>query len=330
MAPNEGDGVATYLEAIRQALWEEMERDPRVFLMGEDIGEYGGAFKVTEGFLERFGAERIVDTPIVESGMVGAAAGAALMGQRPVVEMQFIDFIANAFDQLVNFVAKSHWRWGQPMPLVVRGPCGAGVRGGPFHSQSPEGWFHHVPGLKIVQPATAYDAKGLLKAAIRDPDPVLYLEHKMLYRRTKGELPAEDYEVPIGKAEVRRQGSDITIVTYGAMLHRSLEAAEKLAADGVEAEVVDLRTLLPLDDTTVMESVRRTSKVVIVHEDTLTGGIGAEIAARIADSGFEHLDGPVRRVASRDCAVPFSAPLEDAFMPQVEDIQRACGELVAY
>lgn len=322
--------LVTYLEAIRQALWEELERDPRVFLMGEDIGEYGGAFKVTEGFLERFGPDRIIDTPIVESGIVGAAAGAALMGQRPVVEMQFIDFIANAFNQLVNFVAKNHWRWGEPLPLVVRGPAGGGVRGGPFHSQNPEGFFAHVPGLKIVQPATAYDAKGLLKAAIRDPDPVLYLEHKFLYRRIKEDLPAEDYTVPIGEAIVRRPGKDLTVITYGAMLHVSLRAAEELAGRGIEAEVIDLRTLQPLDRRTVIASVQRTSKAVIVHEDTLTGGIGGEIAAILADVAFEHLDGPIRRVASKDCGVPFSAPLEDAFMPQVEDIVTACSELAAY
>ncbi len=320
----------TYLEAIRQALWEEMESDPRVFLMGEDVGEYGGAFKLTEGFLEHFGADRVIDTPIVESGLVGAAAGAALMGQRPIVEMQFIDFIANGFDQLVNFVAKSHWRWGQPMPLVVRGPSGGGVRGGPFHSQNPEGWFQHVPGLKVVQPSTAYDAKGLLKAAIRDPDPVLYLEHKMLYRRVKEELPGEDYEVPLGKAVVRRAGSDLTLVTYGAMVHRCLEAASRLADKGVDAEVLDLRTLLPLDEETVLESVSRTNKVVIVHEDTRTGGVGAEVSARLAESAFEYLDGPILRVASRDCGVPYSAPLEDAFLPQVDDILNACDQLAAY
>ncbi len=320
----------TYLEAIRQALWEEMESDPRVFLMGEDVGEYGGAFKLTEGFLEHFGADRVIDTPIVESGLVGAAAGAALMGQRPIVEMQFIDFIANGFDQLVNFVAKSHWRWGQPMPLVVRGPSGGGVRGGPFHSQNPEGWFQHVPGLKVVQPSTAYDAKGLLKAAIRDPDPVLYLEHKMLYRRVKEELPGEDYEVPLGKAVVRRAGSDLTLVTYGAMVHRCLEAADRLADKGVDAEVLDLRTLLPLDEETVLESVSRTNKVVIVHEDTRTGGVGAEVSARLAESAFEYLDGPILRVASRDCGVPYSAPLEDAFLPQVDDILNACDQLAAY
>jgi 2-oxoisovalerate dehydrogenase E1 component beta subunit len=322
--------LTTYLEAIRQALWEEMEADPRVFLMGEDIGEYGGAFKLTDGFLSHFGADRVIDTPIVESGLVGSAAGAALMGQRPVVEMQFIDFIANAFDQLVNFVAKSHWRWGQPMPLVVRGPSGGGVRGGPFHSQNPEGWFAHVPGLKIVQPSTAYDAKGLLKAAIRDPDPVLYLEHKLLYRRIKEDLPDTDYEVPIGKAVVRRPGKDLSILTYGAMVHRSLEAAEALAQQGIAAEVVDLRTLLPLDQATVFESVQRTNKAVIVHEDTFTGGVGAEVAALLAQSAFEHLDGPIVRLAARDCGVPYSAPLEDAFLPQVPDIVRTCAELVSY
>ena len=322
--------LTTYLEAIRQALWEEMEADPRVFLMGEDIGEYGGAFKLTDGFLAHFGADRVIDTPIVESGLVGSAAGAALMGQRPVVEMQFIDFIANAFDQLVNFVAKSHWRWGQPMPLVVRGPSGGGVRGGPFHSQNPEGWFAHVPGLKIVQPSTAYDAKGLLKAAIRDPDPVLYLEHKLLYRRIKEDLPDADYEVPIGKAVVRRPGKDLSILTYGAMVHRALEAAEALAQQGIAAEVVDLRTLLPLDHATVFDSVQRTNKAVIVHEDTLTGGVGAEVAALLAQSAFEHLDGPIVRLAARDCGVPYSAPLEDAFLPQVPDIVRTCAELVSY
>ena len=320
----------TYIEAIRQALWEEMERDPTVFLMGEDIGEYGGAFKVTEGFLQHFGPERVLDTPIAESGMMGAAAGAALMGMRPVLEMQFIDFLANAFDQLVNFAAKNHWRMGQPLPMVVRGPSGGGVRAGPFHSQNPEGWLQHVPGLKVVQPATAYDAKGLLKAAIRDPDPVLYLEHKMLYRRIKEELPAEDYEVPIGKAAIRRSGEDVSLLTYGAMVHRCLEAAAQLEERGVQAEVVDLRTLLPLDHRTVLDSVQRTSKAVIVHEDTRTGGVGAEVSALLAESAFEFLDGPIVRVTARDCGVPYSAPLEDAFLPQLDDIVRACEELAAY
>jgi len=320
----------TYLEAVRQALSEEMERDERVFLMGEDIGEYGGAFKVTAGFLERFGTERVIDTPIAESGIVGAAAGAALMGQRPVVEMQFIDFLANAFDQLVNFVAKTHWRWGEPMPLVIRGPAGGGVRGGPFHSQSPEGFLNHCPGLKIVQPSTVYDAKGLLKAAIRDPDPVVFLEHKFLYRRIKEELPTEDYTVPLGRAAVRRSGRDLTLLSYGAMVHSCLEVAQTLASEGVEAEVIDLRTLHPLDEATIFESVQRTGKAVIVHEDQRTGGIGGEIAALLSEKCFEYLDGPVLRVASEDCGVPYSAPLEDAFLPQVGDIRTACMTLATY
>jgi 2-oxoisovalerate dehydrogenase E1 component beta subunit len=308
-----------------------MERDPRVFLIGEDVGEYGGAFKLTEGFLEHFGAARVVDTPIAESGIVGAACGAAMWGQRPVAEMQFIDFIANAFDQLVNFVAKNYWRWGVPVPMVVRGPAGGGVRGGPYHSQNPEAFFAHVPGLKIVQPATAYDAKGLLKSAIRDPNPVIYLEHKFLYRRVKEDLPPGDWVVPIGPAEIRRPGRDLTILTYGAMLQKSLEAADELDKEGVQAEVIDLRTLAPLDDATILESVRRTSKLVIVHEDTQTGGLGAEIAARVCEMAFEHLDGPVRRVAAKDApGVPFSGPLEDAFLPQTPDILNACRELAAY
>jgi 2-oxoisovalerate dehydrogenase E1 component beta subunit len=320
----------TYLEAVRQALAEEMERDERVFLMGEDIGEYGGAFKVTAGFLERFGADRVIDTPIVESGIIGAAAGAALMGQRPVVEMQFIDFLANGFDQLVNYVAKTHWRWGEPMPLVVRGPAGGGVRGGPFHSQSPEGFLTHCPGLKIVQPSTVADAKGLLKAAIRDADPVVYLEHKFLYRRIKEELSEEDVVVPIGRAAIRRNGSDLTLVSYGAMVHSCLRVAETLAQEGVDAEVIDLRTLLPLDEETILDSVQRTGKVVIVHEDQRTGGLGGEIAAILGEKCFEYLDGPIVRVASEDCGVPYSAPLEDAFLPQDGDIQKACMQLASY
>jgi 2-oxoisovalerate dehydrogenase E1 component beta subunit len=321
----------TYLEAIRQALWEEMERDPRVFLIGEDIGEYGGAFKLTEGFLDRFGPLRVIDTPIAESGIVGVACGAAMWGMHPVVEMQFIDFIANAFDQLVNFAAKNYWRAGVPVPMVIRGPAGAGVRGGPFHSQNVEAWFFHVPGIKIVQPATAYDAKGLLKAAIRDANPVLYLEHKLLYRRVKEDLPPGDWIVPLGAAAVRRPGRDVTLVTYGAQVHKCLEAAAALAREGVEAEVIDLRTLAPLDFDTILDSVRRTSKLCVVHEDNLTGGIGAEIAARVADAAFEWLDGPVQRVAGRDApGVPFSAPLEDAYLPQTQHIVHACRTLAAY
>jgi 2-oxoisovalerate dehydrogenase E1 component beta subunit len=322
---------ATYLEAIRQALWEEMERDPAIFLMGEDIGEYGGAFKVTDGFQEHFGAARVVDTPIAESGIVGVAAGAAMLGRLPVVEIQFIDFIAVAFNQLANFIAKNYWRWGVPLPMVIRGPAGAGVRGGAYHSQSVEAFFAHLPGLKVVQPATAYDAKGLLKAAIRDPNPVIYLEHKLLYRRIKEDLPPGDWTVPIGVAAVRRPGRDLTLVSYGAMLHKCLEAATALAAEGVEAEVIDLRTLAPLDRDTIVDSVRRTAKLVIVHEDTLTGGLGGEISASITEAAFEYLDGPVRRVAACDIpGVPFSAPLEDAYLPQTKDILAACRELAAY
>jgi len=321
----------TYLEAIRQALWEEMERDPRVFLIGEDIGEYGGAFKVTDGFYKHFGAARVVDTPIAESGIVGVACGAAMWGQRPVAEIQFIDFIANAFDQLVNFVAKNYWRWGVPCPMVVRGPSGGGVRGGPYHSQNPESYFMHVPGIKIVQPSTAYDAKGLLKAAIRDPNPVLYLEHKYLYRRIKEDVPPGDWIVPIGPAAIRRKGRDVTIVTYGAMVHKSLEAAVELEKEGVEVEIVDIRTLVPLDKETILESVKRTSKLVIVHEDNLTGGIGGEISAIVSEAAFEWLDGPIRRVAAKDAAgIPFAGPLEDAYLPQTADIVRACRELAAY
>src|SRR6266849_1998137 len=239
--------LTTYVEAIRQGIWEEMEKDERVFVLGEDVGAYGGAFKVTAGMLERFGEWRIIDTPISESGIVGAAIGAALMGMRPVAEMQFADFIACAFDQITNFAAKCRYRWGAGVPIVIRGPSGGGVHGGPFHSQNPEMYFVHTPGLKVVAPATAHDAKGLIKAAIRDDDPVIYLEHKYLYRRVKEELPTEDYIVPIGRAAVRREGRDLSIITYAAMVYVALEAAETLATEGIEAEVIDLRTVSPLD-----------------------------------------------------------------------------------
>ena len=286
----------TYLEAIREGLWEEMERDPNVFLIGEDIGAYGGAFKVTAGFFERFGARRVVDTPISEAAIVGAAIGAGLMGLRPVAEMQFADFISCGFDQIVNFAAKCRYRWNASVPMVVRAPSGGGVHGGPFHSQNPEMWFVRTPGLKVVAPATAYDAKGLIKSAIRDNDPVLFFEHKALYRRIKEDLPSEEYTVPIGKARVVREGKDLTIVTYGAMVWVALEAAVTLAEEGASVEVVDLRTLLPLDRETVCESVRKTSKVLLLHEDTRTGGMAGELAASISESVFEHLDGPIVRV----------------------------------
>jgi len=310
----------TYLEAIREGLWEEMERDPNVFCIGEDIGEYGGAFKVTDGFLQHFGARRIVDTPISEGAIVGASIGAGLMGLRPVAEMQFADFISCGFDQIVNFAAKCRYRWGASVPIVIRAPSGGGVHGGPFHSQNPEMWFVRTPGLKVVCPATAYDAKGLIKAAIRDNDPVLFFEHKGLYRKIKEDLPQEDYTVPIGKAKVVREGRHLTIVTYGAMVWTALEAADKLAAESASVEVVDLRTLVPLDRETVCASARKTSKVLLLHEDTRTGGMAGELAATLTESVFEYLDAPIVRVTAPDTPVPYSPPLEEAFLPNVDKV----------
>ena len=320
----------TYLEAISQALDEEMGRDERVFLMGEDIGAYGGAFKITEGFLQKYGGQRVLDTPLAESGIVGAAIGAAMMGLRPVVEMQFADFISCAFDQIIEVAAKNHYRWNAPVPLVIRAPFGGGVHGGPFHSECPEGWFFHSPGLKLVAPSTPYDAKGLLKAAIRDPNPVIYFEHKFLYRRIKAVLPTEDYIVPIGKAEVKRTGSSISVITYGAMVHLALEAATLLERENIQLEVVDLRTLIPLDKETIYESVRKTSKAIMLHEDNKTGGIGAEIAALLAEECFDYLDGPVLRVAAPDTPVPFSTPMEEFFLPKASDVVAAARVLAAY
>jgi 2-oxoisovalerate dehydrogenase E1 component beta subunit len=320
----------TMVEAIREALDEEMQRDPSVVLIGEDIGVYGGAFKATEGLLAKYGWERVIDTPISETAVIGAAVGMSYQGLRPVAEMQFIDFIACCFNQMTNFVAKSHYRWGGPVPMVVRGPCGGGVHGGPFHSQNPEMWFVHTPGLKVVYPSTAYDAKGLLKSAIRDNNPVLFLEHKFLYRRVKDELPAEDYTLPLGKLAVRRPGRDLTIATYGAMALHSLDAAEELAKEGIEAEVLDLRTLAPLDRQGIIDSVRKTNKLLVVHEDVRSGGIAGEIAATVNEQAFEDLDGPILRVTSLDTPVPFSPPLEERFLPQVADITRAARELARY
>jgi 2-oxoisovalerate dehydrogenase E1 component beta subunit len=323
----------TFLEAIRDGIREEMERDPSVFLMGEDIGRYGGAFRVTEGMLERFGPMRVIDTPISEIGFTGAAAGAAHMGMRPVVEMQFIDFVSTAYDVITNYIATSRYRGSGPQPLVIRGPSGGGVRGGPFHSQNPEAAFFHTPGLKIVYPATAYDAKGLIKAAIRDDDPVLFFEHKWLYRRPQSRevLPAEEYVVPLGKARIHRDGADLTIVTYAAMVHTSLEAAERLEReDGLSVEVLDLRTLLPLDEEAIVGSVKKTNRVLIVHEDTRTGGIAGEIAMRISEHAFEWLDAPILRVTALDTPIPFSPPLEDYFLPQVEDVITAARYVVGY
>jgi 2-oxoisovalerate dehydrogenase E1 component beta subunit len=323
--------LTTYLEAIRQGIEEEMTRDESVFLLGEDIGEYGGAFKVTDGMLKRFGESRVIDTPIAEGAIVGAAIGAALMGMRPVAEMQFIDFIACAFDQITNFAAKSRYRWGGGVPIVIRGPAGGGVRGGPFHSQNPEMYFVHTPGLKVVAPSTAYDAKGLIKAAIRDDDPVIYLEHKFLYRRIKEELPEEDFVVPIGKAAIRRPGSDLSILSYGAMVYPAMEAAELLASErGIEAEVIDLRSLLPLDRDAIVKTARKTGKVMVVHEDTRTGGIAGEISAIINEEAFDYLDGPVLRVTSPDTPVPYSPPLEKFFLPNKDKILDAARRLADY
>lgn len=322
----------TYLEALRQGLWEEMERDERVFILGEDIGIYGGAFKVTEGFYQHFGPERVIDTPISEAAIVGAAAGAAHMGLRPVAEMQFMDFIACAYDILTNYVATARYRAGLSTPIVVRGPCGGYVRGGPFHSQIPEAAFFHTPGLKLVCPATARDAKGLIKAAIRDEDPVIYFEHKYLYRRIKEDLPeGEEILTPIGKARVAREGKDLTIVTWSAMVWKSLEAAEEIErTDGASIEVIDLRSLIPMDDQAIMESVKKTNKVLIVHEDTRTGGVAGEITARINEQAFEYLDGPIMRVTAHDTPLPYAPVLEDFVLPQTADIVNAARWLLNY
>jgi 2-oxoisovalerate dehydrogenase E1 component beta subunit len=320
----------TYLEAIRQGLWEEMERDGRVFILGEDVGAYGGAFKVTRGMLEAFGPDRVLDTPISESAIVGAAIGAALTGLRPVAEMQFIDFIACAFNMITNFAAKHRYRIGIGVPMVIRGPAGGGVHAGPFHSSKVESYFAHTPGLKIVQPSTAHDAKGLIKAAVRDPDPVLFFEHKFLYRRIKEELPAGDYVVPIGSAVRRTEGRDLAILTYGAMVHTALEAARTLAGEGVETEVVDLRTLLPLDRETILESVAKCGKVILLHEATRTGGLGGELAAILSEEAFEYLDGPIVRITAPDTPVPYSPPLEEAFLPGRKAVEAAARQLLAY
>jgi len=320
----------TMLEAIRSALFEEMERDPAVVALGEDIGVYGGAFKVTEGLLAKFGHERVIDTPVSETAIVGAACGMSYLGLRPVVEMQFIDFIACCFNQVTNFVAKSHYLWGAPVPMVIRGPSGGGVHGGPFHSANPEMYFVHTPGLKVVYPSTAYDAKGLLKSAIRDNNPVLFFEHKFLYRRIKEEIPEDEFTVPLGKAVVRRSGNDMTIISYAAMAHVALEAAEALAQQGIDAEVIDLRTLLPLDRETILASVKKTNKLLIVHEDTRTGGIAGEIAAIVCENAFHDLDGPIARVTALDTPVPYAPPLEEWFLPNKEKVVAAATELAKY
>src|SRR5213593_4127906 len=318
----------TYLQAISDGLRTEMRRDKRVFLIGEDVGVYGGAFKVTLGFQEEFGPWRVIDAPLSETAIVSGCTGAAIMGMRPVAEMQFADFISCAWDSLVTVAAKQRYRAGTPAPIVVRLPSGGGFSGGPFHSQNPESSFAHIPGLKIVCPATPEDAKGLLEKAIDDPNPVLYFEHKHLYRRIKGEVPDGEHTVEFGKARIHREGSDLSIITYGAMVYTAEEAATAVAErDGTSAEIVDLRTITPWDRQAVLDSVAKTSKVIVLHEDTHTSGFGAEIAATIAEEAFEDLDGPVARVTAPDTPVPFSPPLEKAFLPQVEDVAAAIERL---
>jgi len=328
----ERGGQATLVEAIRQGIWEEMERDPTVFVIGEDVGAYGGAFKVTDGLLDQFGKGRVIDTPISEAAIVGAACGAGLMGMKAVAEFQFIDFISAGFDLLTNYAAKCRYRWGANIPAVFRGPCGSGVRSGPFHSLNAEAFFLNTAGLKIVEPSTAYDAKGLIKAAIRDPDPVLFFEHKKLYRlpRLREELPPDDYTVEIGKARTAREGRDLTIITFGAMVLTALDAAEELEKEGLDVEVIDLRTLAPLDKPAILASVKKTNRVIVLHEASRTGGIGGEIAAIIAEEAFEWLDAPVLRVASLDTPVPYSPPLEDYYLPQTKDVLDAARKLAAY
>jgi pyruvate/2-oxoglutarate/acetoin dehydrogenase E1 component len=317
----------TYLEAISDGLREEMRRDESVFCLGEDIGAFGGAFKVTDGFIEEFGADRVLDMPLAENLIVGAATGAAIEGMKPVIEMQFADFISCGFDQLVNVAAKMHYRQGVAVPIVVRLPSGGGFSGGAFHSQNPEAWFVHTPGLKVVAPATAADAKGLLVSAIRDPNPVCYLEHKGLYRHIKGEVPEGEHTVPLGEARVARQGDELSVIAYGSAVHLATQAAEQLEED---IEVLDLRTLSPLDTDAILATARKTGKVLVAHEATQSCGVGGEVAALISEHAFEDLDAPVRRLTTPDVPIPFSPPLEQHVLPQLDDMKEACRELLAY
>ncbi|MFA6540075.1 MAG: alpha-ketoacid dehydrogenase subunit beta [Bacteroidota bacterium] len=323
--------IITYIEAISKGLWEEMERDSSVFLLGEDIGEFGGAFKVTKGFLKHFGPDRVIDTVLAETAIVGAATGAAVVGMRPVAEIQFSDFVTTCFSQLVNNTASISYRWHLPCPMVVRLPSGAGIHGGPFHSRNPEAWFFHQPGFKIVAPSTPYDAKGLIKAAVRDNNPVLYFEHKRLYRHIKAEVPDSEYVIEIGKGDIKREGSDISVITYGSMVHTALEAAEILQTkNNVSVEVVDLRSLMPLDTDLIYASVRKTGKVLIAHEDNITGGIGGEIAALISDHCFQSLDAPIKRIGAIDTPTPFSPTLEEYFLPNTNKVTAVLQELAAF
>ncbi len=320
----------TYLEAIRQGMWDEMEQDERVFLLGQDVGTYGGAFRVTAGFLDHFGPKRVIDTPISESGMVGAAIGASMMGLRPIVEMQFIDFISCAYNQIINFAATCRYRWGQNVPIVVRGPSGGNIHGSAFHSQNPESYFQHTPGLKIVAPSSAVDAKGLIRAAIRDLNPVLFFEHKYLYRRIKEEVPAGDWIVPIGKARLARTGRDLSIITYGAMLHVALDAAARLEADGIEIEVLDLRTIKPLDQDAILATAQKTHRVLVLTEEQTTGSVAGEVAARVGELAFAWLDAPVTRFCCPDTPVPFSPTMEEFYLPNAEKLVAKVRDLLRY
>ncbi|TBW32173.1 alpha-ketoacid dehydrogenase subunit beta [Siculibacillus lacustris] len=318
----------TYMEALRDGMRVAMRSDPNVFLAGEDVGAFGGCFGQTKGLYEEFGPKRVVDTPISETAIMGLATGAAAVGLRPIVEIMFVDFMGVCMDELFNNAAKMHYMFGGKItvPLVVRAPCGAGFSAAAQHSQSLDAWFAHIPGIKVVAPATPADAKGLMLAAIRDNNPVIYLEHKGLFGLS-GEVPDGDWEVPLGKAEIKRPGRDVTIITWSAMVGKALEAAERLAADGIEAEVLDLRTITPLDVDAILDSVGRTSRAVIVHEEVRTAGFGGEVAAVIADRGFNLLDAPIKRVTAPDTPVPFSPVLEAMFIPQAADITRAVKEL---
>jgi len=327
LAMREEPGELTYLEAISEALREEMRRDETVICFGEDIGAFGGAFKVTDGFFEEFGAARVIDAPLAENAIIGAAVGAAAEGLKPVCEMQFADFISCGFDQLVNVAAKLHYRQGVAVPMVVRLPSGGGFSGGPFHSQNPEAWFLQAPGLRVVAPATAADAKGLLASAIRDPNPVCFLEHKGLYRNVRDEVPAGEHMVPLGEARVAREGSEATVIAYGSSVHLATQAVEEL---GEDVEVIDLRSLCPLDTEAILASVRKTSKVLVAHEATRSCGVGAEVSALISEEAFEELDAPVKRLTAPDVPIPFSPPLEQAVLPQVDDMKEALNELLSY